>query len=134
MKPIAIGLGCALLTLTFLACNTDPNSVAKSPAPTNSAGTSAAAPNSELAAARVIFEKNCAGCHGGTAEGGTAKVNNKQIKVPSLKSERAMKHDDQRLTETITDGEEEMPAFKDKLKAREIADLVKLIRKEFQGK
>jgi mono/diheme cytochrome c family protein len=45
-----------------------------------------------------------------------------------------MKHDDQRLTETIADGEEEMPAFKDKLKTQEIADLVKLIRKEFQGK
>ena len=136
MKLIAIGIGCALVTLTFLACNNNaPSNVAgKSPATTNSAGANSTAPNPELASARIHYEKNCAGCHGPKAEGGTAKVNNKQIKVPSLKSDRAMKHDDQRLTETITNGEEEMPAFKDKLQGQDIADLVKLIRKDFQGK
>ena len=131
MKPIKIGLGCALLALTLLACN---NNAATKPVSNNPTATSSVAPNAELASARIHYEKNCAGCHGPTAEGGTAKVNDKKIKVPSLKSERAMKHDDQRLTETIADGEEEMPAFKDKLKTQEIADLVKLIRKEFQGK
>lgn len=131
MKLIAIAIACALLTLTLLACNNKAvsNPPAKSPAATNSA-----APNDEFASARTHYQKNCAGCHGPTAEGGTAKVNDKQIKVPSLKSERAMKHDDKRLTETITDGEEEMPAFKDKLKAQDIADLVTLIRKDFQRK
>ena len=34
----------------------------------------------------------------------------------------------------ITNGEEEMPAFKDKMKPEEIAALVKFVRKEFQGK
>ena len=136
MKLIAIGIGYALVTLTFLACNNNaPSNVAgKSPATTNSAGANSTAPNPELASARINYEKNCAGCHGPKAEGGTAKVNDKQITVPSLKSDRAMKHDDQRLTETITNGEEEMPAFKDKLKGQDIADLVKLIRKDFQGK
>jgi mono/diheme cytochrome c family protein len=136
MKPIAIGIGCALLaltfSLTFLGCNN--NTAATNPAPHSPTATSPTAPNSELASARINYEKKCASCHGPTAEGGTAKVNDKQIKVPSLKSERAVKHDDKRLTETITDGDEEMPAFKDKLKTQEIADLVKLIRKEFQGK
>ncbi|HSE23441.1 MAG TPA: cytochrome c [Pyrinomonadaceae bacterium] len=136
MKLIAIGIGCALVTLTFLACNNNApsNTAASDPAATNSAGANSTAPNPELASARTNYEKNCTGCHGPKAEGGTAKVNNKQIKVPSLKSDRAMKHDDQRLTETITNGEEEMPSFKDKLKAQDIADLVKLIRKDFQGK
>jgi len=136
MKLIAIGIGCALVTLTFLACNNNApsNTTGNSPAATNSAGANSAAPNPELASARIYYEKNCAGCHGPKAEGGTAKVNDKQIKVPSLKSERAMKHDDKRLTETIAQGEEEMPAFKDKIKAQEIADLVKLIRTDFQGK
>src|SRR6185369_5036068 len=136
MKLNAIGIGCALVTLTFLACNNNApsNTAGNSPAATNSAGANSTAANPELASARVMFEKNCAGCHGPKAEGGTAKVNDKQIKVPSLKSERAMKHDDKRLTETIAQGEEEMPAFKDKIKAQEIADLVKLIRTDFQGK
>jgi len=136
MKPIAIGIGCALITLTFLACNNNApsNTTGNSPAATNAAGANSAVANPELASARIHYEKNCAGCHGPKAEGGTAKVNEKQIKVPSLKSDRAIKHDDKRLTETITNGDEEMPAFKDKLKTQDIADLVKLIRTDFQGK
>jgi mono/diheme cytochrome c family protein len=34
----------------------------------------------------------------------------------------------------ITNGEEEMPAFKDKMSAQEIAEMVRFVRKEFQGK
>jgi len=131
MKLIGLGLGCVLLTLTISACN-DASSNSSVPAPSAPASSSSA--SSELASARVNYEKHCAECHGPTAEGGTAKVKDKHIKVPSLKSEHAMKHDDKRLTETITDGDEEMPAFKDKLSTQDIADLVKLIRKEFQGK
>jgi mono/diheme cytochrome c family protein len=33
----------------------------------------------------------------------------------------------------ITNGEEEMPAFKDKMSQAEIADMVKFVRKEFSG-
>jgi mono/diheme cytochrome c family protein len=133
MKLIGTIIGCGLLTLTLLACNNSasPNTpAARSAAPANSSTA-----HDELASARINYKKDCAGCHGETAQGGVAKLpDNKQIKVPSLKSGHAMKHDDQRLTETIKDGEEEMPAFKNKLNAQEIADLVKLIRKDFQGK
>ena len=131
MKVIGLGLGGILLTLAISGCN-DASSNSSVPAPSAPANSSAA--SSELASARINYEKHCAECHGPTAEGGTAKVNDKKIKVPSLKSEHSMKHDDKRLTETITDGDEEMPAFKDKLNSQEIADLVKLIRREFQGK
>ena len=62
------------------------------------------------------------------------KVENKQIKVASLKSDHAIKHTDEKLAKTITTGEEAMPAFKDKLTQAEIADLVKFVRKQFQGK
>jgi mono/diheme cytochrome c family protein len=34
----------------------------------------------------------------------------------------------------ISNGEEEMPSFKDKMSQQEIADLVKFVRKNFQGK
>jgi mono/diheme cytochrome c family protein len=34
----------------------------------------------------------------------------------------------------ITNGEEDMPAFKDKMSAQEISDMVRFVRKEFQGK
>ena len=88
----------------------------------------------EFAHAREIYAKNCEACHGPNAEGGLAKVDNKQIKVPSLKSDHAIKHDDAKLTKTITNGEEEMPAFKDKLKPEEINLMVRYIRKVVQGK
>ena len=54
--------------------------------------------------------------------------------MPSLKAEHAIKHTDDQITKMITNGEEAMPAFKDKLTPAEIADLVKFVRKEFQGK
>jgi mono/diheme cytochrome c family protein len=62
------------------------------------------------------------------------KVDNKKIKVPSLKAEHAIKHTDEQITKMITNGEEEMPAFKDKLKPEEINELVRFVRKNFQGK
>jgi mono/diheme cytochrome c family protein len=34
----------------------------------------------------------------------------------------------------ITNGEEAMPAFKAKMSQQEIADMVKFVRKNFQGK
>jgi mono/diheme cytochrome c family protein len=82
----------------------------------------------------VLFTKNCEACHGPAGEGGKAKVEGKEIRVPSLKSDHAAKHTDKQLVETITIGEEEMPSFKGKLKSEEIAELVKFVRKEFQKK
>ena len=62
------------------------------------------------------------------------KVENKQIKVASLKSNSAIKHTDEQLAKMISNGEEAMPAFKDKLSQAEITDLVRFIRSEFQGR
>ena len=62
------------------------------------------------------------------------KVDKKQIKVPSLKAEHALKHTDEQLTKMITNGEEDMPAFKDKMSAAEISEMVRYIRKDIQGK
>jgi menaquinol-cytochrome c reductase cytochrome b/c subunit len=130
MKLIAL----ALFALFAVACT-------ETATPTNTSTPSgtpaAAAPTAsvdQFATARANYKKNCEACHGPEATGGPVKVDNKQIKVPSLKAEHAIKHTDDQLTKMITNGEEEMPAFKDKMSAQEIADMVRFIRKEFQGK
>ena len=130
MKLIAIALACIALSLVIISCTES------APATNNTAPTTAASPAKpvdEFAAARVNYQKNCEGCHGETGEGGLVKVENKQIKVPSLKADHAKKHTDEQITKMITNGEEQMPSFKDKLKPEEITDLVKYVRKHYQG-
>ena len=135
MKLISLALTCIAIALVAAACtetatptNTSTPARAASPAPT------AATPADPLAAARANYAKNCEACHGPEGVGGLVKVEDKQIKVASLKSDHAIKHTDEQLAKVITAGEEAMPAFKDKLTQAEIADLVKFVRKEFQGK
>jgi mono/diheme cytochrome c family protein len=133
MKLISLALTCIATALFATACT-------ETAAPTNTstprAAASPAASTDQFAAARANFTKNCEPCHGPNAEGGLVKVpdHNKQIKVPSLKAEHAVKHTDEQLTKMITNGEEEMPAFKDKLRPEEISELVRFIRTNFQGK
>lgn len=136
MKLILLALSCVVCALIAIACtetasptNTaTPRTASASPAP------SASASADEFAHAKEIYAKNCEGCHGPNAEGGLAKVNNKQIKVPSLKAEHAIKHTDEQLTKMITNGEEEMPSFKDKLSQQEINLMVRYIRQVVQKK
>ena len=131
MKLIALALTCVVIAMIAVACTetgtpTNTSHTAASPAPSASVD--------ELAAARANFTKNCEPCHGPNGEGGLVKVEKKQIKVPSLKAEHAKKHTDDQIAKMITNGEEEMPAFKDKLSPQQISDLVKFVRKNFQGK
>ena len=132
MKLIVVTLTCVAITLALAACTeTTP------PPTTPSAPTTAASPTQsvdQFAASRAEFQKNCEACHGPQGEGGLVKVDNKQIKVPSLKAEHAAKHTDEQLTKLITNGEEEMPAFKDKLNPQQISDMIRFVRKTFQGK
>ena len=133
MKLISLALLCVAIALVAFACtetptttNTNTSRAAASPAAT-------ATPD-PLAGAQANFTKNCEPCHGPKGEGGLVKVDNKQIKVPSLKSDHAIKHTDDQIAKMITNGEEAMPAFKDKMSQAEIADLVKFVRHHFQGK
>jgi len=136
MKLIALALLCVAIALVVSACTetatpTNTNTARTAASPAAPAATATADP---LAAARANFTKNCEPCHGPKGEGGLVKVENKQIKVPSLKADHAIKHTDDQIAHMITNGEEAMPAFKDKMSQAEIADLVKFVRKEFQGK
>ncbi len=135
MKLTLLALSCVTFLLVGIACTeTATPTTTSTPHAAASPAATASASADEFAHAREIYGKNCEACHGPNAEGGLAKVDNKQIKVPSLKSDHAIKHTDEKLTKTITNGEEEMPSFKDKLKPEEISLMVRYIRKVVQGK
>jgi mono/diheme cytochrome c family protein len=135
MKLIVLALTCVAIFLVASACTetatpTNTNTARAGASPAASAATATPDP---FAAAKANYTKNCEPCHGPNAEGGPVKVDNKTIKVPSLKSDHAIKHTDDQITKMITNGEEAMPPFKDKMTAAEIADMVKYVRK-VQGK
>jgi len=136
MKLISLVFTCAAIALFSIAC-TETTTTTNAPSATRTASPAAPAPAAsvdEFAAARVIYAQQCEACHGPAGEGGPVKVDNKQIKVPSLKADHAIKHTDAELTKIITGGEEAMPAFKDKLTADQITMMVRFVRKNFQGK
>jgi Cu/Ag efflux protein CusF len=75
-----------------------------------------------------IYKTNCAKCHGETGEG----VEDKGI---SFLKGHALDHTEKDFIRQVTFGEEdEMPAFKDKLTEKEIADVVKYVREVIQSK
>lgn len=136
MKLILLALTCIAFALVVSACtetatpaNSSTTRTAASPAPS----ASPSAPVDEFAAARANYSKNCEGCHGPEGMGGLVKVDNKQLKVPSLHAEHAKKHTDEQIIDFITNGHEEMPAFKTKLSPAEINELVRFVRKVYQG-
>ena len=136
MKLISLVLTCAALALISLAC-TETSTVTNTPSATTTASPAAPLPAASvdpLVLARQHYAKLCEGCHGPTGEGGRVKVDDKQIRVPSLKAPHAVRHSDEELTNIVTNGEEEMPAFKDKLSPESITHLVHLVRTDFQKK
>lgn len=89
----------------------------------------------EFATARANFKKNCVVCHGEAGTGGPVKLDDgTKLKVPSLREGHALNHKDEEFVKQITNGGDGMPKFGDKLSRQEIIDLVRFIRKEFQGK
>ena len=136
MKLILLALTCVAFALVGIACTetATPTNTATPRAAGSPAAPSPSASVDELANARANYAKNCEGCHGPEGQGGLVKIDNKQLKVPSLKAEHAIKHTDAEITDFITNGHEEMPAFKDKLTPAEVTELVRYVRKTYQGK
>ena len=140
MKLVSLVLTCAAIALISLAC-TDTETTTNSTTPSRAASPAApspatpAAPADEFATARTNYAKHCEACHGPQGEGGPVKTpEGKQIKVPSLKAPHAVRHSDEELNKVVSGGEEAMPAFKDKLTPEEITQMVRFVRKNFQGK
>jgi mono/diheme cytochrome c family protein len=98
--------------------------------------TQPAATIDELASAKNIFMKTCVKCHKEDGTGGVTVFEDTTIKAPNFTSDKMKNEDDAEFIETIENGEKEdgMPAFKGKLSEEEIKNLVKFIRREFQGK
>ncbi len=135
MKSAKLMVMIAAIALFTFACNRSGTSARDQVQPSGLPAKSAAtATPDELASARLNFAKHCVVCHGEKAEGGRVEVEGKKLKVPSLREGRVPSHTDERLVRQITEGDDEMPAFKDKLSSQEINDLVRFIRQEFQGK
>ena len=133
MKLVSLVLTCAIIAVIGAGC-TETATPTNTSTATGTASPTPAASIDEFAGARTNFAKNCEACHGPNGEGGPVKTPKKTIKVPSLKSDHAKKHTDDEIVKLITNGEEEMPSFKDKLKPEEITEMVRFVRKNFQGK
>lgn len=88
----------------------------------------------QFATARALFAKDCQNCHGANGMGGPVKLEDgTKLKVPTLCEGHALRHPDSEFAKQIEKGGDGMPAFKDKLKSEEIADLIRFIRHEFQN-
>jgi mono/diheme cytochrome c family protein len=135
MKSLTIGLITLTIALFAIACgNSDTVTTSQSqPVATSPAAKATATPD-EFAVARANYAKNCSACHGDDGKGGVVKVDDKKLKVPSLREGHALNHPDEKFVKQITNGGDGMPKFSDKLSPEEINAMVRFIRHEFQGK
>ena len=128
----------ALLCFAAAACNsggTDNHHAANTNATanTNSAASATPAPSAapdELAQAATDYKNACVNCHKADGSGGPFKLEDKEIKVPDLRT-HGLKDKDKELAEQIAEGGDDMPPFGKKLDATRINNLVRYIRREF---
>jgi mono/diheme cytochrome c family protein len=130
MKTFSFALLASILAVFAFACARQSNQ----PTADTPKTASPTASLDEFATAKAHYEKMCSECHGKTGDGGTVQVDNKRLKVPSLKAGHALTHTDQQLVKQVIDGGDGMPSFKDKLSTVEAAELVRFVRHDFQGK
>ncbi len=142
MKFLKIGFALSAVLLFIVACNqtqtTDTNLPSNTAVVAN-VNTAIAQPKTatdELASARKIYSEICVKCHKEDGTGGVTDINGKKVKPPNFTTDRMKNEPDSEFIEVIENGEKEdgMPAFKGKISDDDIKNLVKLIRKDFQGK
>ncbi|HWS90266.1 MAG TPA: cytochrome c [Pyrinomonadaceae bacterium] len=93
-------------------------------------GTPRPAASTAGATPRVLYERNCAVCHGPRGQGTQLGT----MKTPPLTSGAALTDPDEKFFKQISDGGNGMPPFKYTLDDKQINDLVRFIREELQGK
>lgn len=79
---------------------------------------------------RILYERNCAVCHGPRGEGTQLGT----MKTPPLNSGAALTDPDEMFFKQISNGGKGMPPFSHTLDDQQIADLIRFIREEIQGK
>jgi cytochrome c551 len=123
-----------VLAMVLISGCSKPANESGNNAPAAPSAPKATATPDEFAFARANYARDCAACHGDQGDGGLKTVENKKLKVPSLKEGHALKHSDEDFVDQIENGGHGMPKFKGKLSSAEINALVRFIRHEFQGK
>src|SRR4029453_16043286 len=131
MKSVNLTVVVVLFALFAIACKKGSGG---SPSSNAGAPPAATATPDEFATLRPIYKEHCVKCHGESGDGGQVTEQGKKLRVPSFKSDHAMKHSDEDFVEQIVNGGDGMPSFKGKLQPSEINGLVKFIRKGFQKK
>ena len=134
MRTIRLVLFVVITLAIGLACNRPATDGPAQTPPSTTTSPQTGVTADEFAATRAVFKEHCVTCHGDNAAGGRVKVEGHEIKVPNLTGEHARKPTDERMAAKISEGDDEMPAFKHKLTPQQIQDLVRFIRKEFQGR
>lgn len=76
--------------------------------------------------AAAQFKTKCAVCH--SPDGSGSSPTGKAMNVPDMRAAGTQKKSDADLDGIVTAGKNKMPAFKDKLTADQIKDLVAVIR------
>jgi len=121
-----------LITIALLSAACKENSAnTGGPKPVTSPATPAATTD-EFGAARLTYAKNCVSCHGDNGQGGVAEVEGKKIKGPPFRTGHALKHSDNDFKKQIEKGGDGMPAYADKMSAKEIDDMIRFLRREYQ--
>ena len=132
-NPLRLGLIAIAFALCTAACTNTAPATPGTPAPTQAASPATNASPDPFAATRGNYAKHCASCHGETGDGKTVEVDGKKIKAPSLRTGHALTHSDADFVKQINKGGDGMPAFADKLSAKETDDMVRFIRHDFQN-
>ncbi|HYN83665.1 MAG TPA: cytochrome c [Pyrinomonadaceae bacterium] len=142
MRLLKLAPAALLCAAATLACTqeTQTNTASNAAASSNASATPApaaraAATPDPSAAARGTFSAACQRCHRPDGAGGPAEDDKgKKFRVPSLREGHAVTHTDEQLADKIANGDDEMPAFKNRLSPEQISELVRFIRSEFQGR
>lgn len=142
MNILKCGLVILAASIFVFACSQSSSSntvnsaaqTANSTAVSNNSAPVEPSADTELAAARKIYAEKCVACHKENGEGGKVNLDGAEFNVPSYKSDRSKNKTDDKLLDKIVNGDDEMPAFKDKLSSDQMKSLVKMIRKDYQGK
>ena len=135
MKPFQLIVVAVFVALLAVACsNQTSTNMSASPTAGSSPVAAVAPTTDEFAATRVVFKEQCSKCHGDNGEGGPVTVEGKKLRVPTFKSGHALKHTDEDFHDQIMNGGDGMPPFKAKLTPDQVNELVRFVRKQFQGK